>query len=90
MNTCPGCEHSLDLHVVAVSGRVVCLASWSHTSTGVIMTTTVHCDCIDHISGRKEAERESERQKRDRWDKFADDVRQAVERGEIIPLRPNE
>lgn len=90
MNNCPGCEHSLDLHVVAVSGRVICLATYTYTTTGVIMTRTDRCDCIDHLSAREQNKRHAQERERDRWDKFADDVRAAVDAGEIIPLRPEE
>jgi hypothetical protein len=76
----------MDAHVVAVSGRVVCLNVATYTTTGVIMEITERCDCVDHVSKRTQYRRDADAKEKKRWDKFADDVRDAVARGEIGTL----
>lgn len=71
---CDGCDHPLNRHVHAVSGRIVCLCSWTHTSTTDVIGLTSHhdCDCVDFVSpntdyrraetARKDAEMDGLRQ----------------------------
>lgn len=49
---CPGCGHLLRMHFKNVLDEMICLCSWEHTSSGVIMAFTMHCDCVN---GRSEA-----------------------------------
>jgi hypothetical protein len=60
---CLGCGHSLGQHIQSVNGKVYCWHTYSHTSTGVIMTYNVRCDCINYISEtctNKQKEKEQE------------------------------
>jgi hypothetical protein len=68
----------MDQHVVAVSGRVVCLVVSTRTTTGVIMTTTERCDCIDYDSKQTSDRRHAAHKERARWDKLTDDMRVRV------------
>jgi hypothetical protein len=71
---CNGCGHPMRMHFCNVIGENICLESHEHTSKGVIMTFTVHCDCVNGVSEQaKQAAREQAEQA-DREQAAIDDI----------------
>jgi hypothetical protein len=85
---CEGCNHPLSQHFRDVTGVARCLHSKERTSTGVIMTFTVHCDCAEFKSEQRTRQLAKERREAEEERNALDEVLKPIlEKCDALPKR---